>query len=159
MTSTKANAKARKEYKDDVRKQVAAKVEDFDQSLIEEGGDLFAAYCDLASYYQGDNPMRILAQDPTVTGLADVAAFGTWIGRGRVVNKGEKSHIQILRVVEFGADEDAPEAKQDAEEESSKRFGVRVISLFHINQTHAVTEAEQAEMLIARAARAEKKRR
>ena len=156
MTNT---TKARREYKDKAREQIAAKVENFDSSLIEEDGDLWAAYCDLASYYHGDNPMRILAQDDTVTGLADVGAYGTWVDRGRVVNKGEKSHIQILRVIEFGAgnDDDAPEAKQDAEESSSKRFSVRVISLFHINQTHEITEVERTEMLAAREARAARK--
>jgi hypothetical protein len=143
MTNTKATA--RKERKDKVR-ELVSKVERFDQSQIEENGDLWAAYCDLARYYQGDNPIRILAQDPTVTGLADVAAFGTWIDRGRVVNKGEKSHIQILRVIEFGAsDDDASEAKQETEE-TSKRYGVRVISLFHINHTHAVTQTDQDDM-------------
>lgn len=164
-TTTKARSKgkARQQYKDNVREQVAAKVEEFDEARIEdEDGDLYAAYTDLATHYQGANPVRILAQDDTVTGLADVAAWGTWVGRGRIVTTGEESHIKIIRVVEFGKGdaEGAPEPTPEqvaAGEKAGKAFGVKIISLFHIRQTHEITD-EDRERLARRAERIVKAR-
>lgn len=84
--------------------------------------------------YSVRNSILILAQDPAAT---DVEGFKNWVKRGRVVRKGETSHIYILSPA---GTEDAEVAK--AEGRKPRQF-FKPAALFTIEQTDLIEGATE----------------
>jgi hypothetical protein len=118
-------------------------VEDFEI----EGRRAERAFESLCTKYSEGNAMLILAQAAMlglkVRGVEDVAGFGCWNERGRVIVKGQHQSIFIWghKVERKNADEsDAPavETPVPAGESETQRKGrsfYPIVGLFHISQT------------------------
>lgn len=99
-----------------------AMLADFDVEIeIEDNPEVWKR---LTTKYSERNAALILLQMPTAT---DVAAFGAWRARGRMVMKGQKS----LRIL---APAGVKEEEKNGKKEVVRRF-FKAISVFDISQT------------------------
>lgn len=119
--------------------------------LDEDDAAMMRAFNALTEHYSEGNSLLILAQcvdqGLKVRGPQDVAAFRTWLDRGRAVRKGEHQTIFIWQPCGTSSAEKTTEETQEKPGEDGKttvRRYFRVAGLFHKSQTDKLPETKVA---------------